>query len=51
MVPIEGGAERQLTDMAGRLADFNHPKTDGKFFYFLSPENTGDLWVMDVVVE
>lgn len=42
------GAERQLTDMTGKQANFLRPQTDGKYFYFVADEEIGDLWVADI---
>lgn len=49
-IPVDGGKERQLTNLAGKpynLGDI-HPETDGKYIYFTSGESIGDIWVMDV---
>jgi Tol biopolymer transport system component len=49
-IPVDGGKERQLTDLVGKpyVLDVGYPKTDGKYIYFTSGESTGDIWVMDV---
>ena len=47
-VPLEGGAERALTDFAGKRGDLGYPQTDGDFLYFSVDEDSGDVWVMDV---
>ena len=47
-VPLEGGAERALTDFAGKRVDLEWLQTDGDFLYFSVPEDSGDVWVMDV---
>jgi Tol biopolymer transport system component len=43
--------ERPVTNLAGRRGEPGRmaPDTDGKFLYFTWREDTGDIWVMDVV--
>ncbi len=50
-VSAEGGPERQLTDLQGKTIIYRRGAnitTDWKYFYFLSVEDLGDIWVMDV---
>jgi Tol biopolymer transport system component len=53
-VSLEDGAERAVTDLAGRrgrLGSACAPVTDGQYLYFSWIEEFGDIWVMDVVRE
>jgi hypothetical protein len=48
---LEDGTERPLTDLRGRPGRLGYQglTTDGKYVYFRWDEDTGDIWVMDVV--
>lgn len=50
-VSAEGGGERQLTDLVGKRGEMGvlSLTTDGRHLYFTWWEDTGDIWVMDVV--
>ena len=49
-VSVESGEEQQMTDLIGRRGRLGFGfATDGQHFYFPWEEDTGDIWVMDVV--
>ena len=50
-VLMDGDSKRQLTDFQGKtiVVRTNNISTDWKYFYFLSVEDLGDIWMMDVV--
>jgi len=51
-VPADGGEVRMLTDFSGKRGSMALTlATDGKYLYFSWLEDTGDIWVMDVVYE
>ncbi|MGI8785919.1 MAG: protein kinase domain-containing protein [Acidobacteriota bacterium] len=50
-VPTSGGAERQLTHFKGRYGRLDRFATNGNYLYVIWAEETGELWVMDVVRE
>ena len=49
----QDGSERQVTDFSGRRGALGPEvlATDGSFLYFSWEQDTGDIWVMDVVTE
>ncbi len=53
MVSATGGGERRLTDLVGKRGELGilSLTTDGRYLYFSWEEDTGDIWVMDVVAE
>jgi Tol biopolymer transport system component len=53
IVPAEGGDARKLTDLSGKRGSMEAEclATDGEYLYFAWREDTGDIWVMDVVSE
>jgi len=50
---IDGGKEYPVTDFSGRRGDLGVEAlaTDGSFLYFTWEQDTGDIWVMDVVTD
>ncbi len=49
-ISVEDGSQARLTDLTGRTGHLGWGvDSDGKYFYFTWAEETGDLWVMDVV--
>jgi len=49
--PGTGGVERQLTDFKGRYGRLQAFKAAGNYLYVVWAEETGELWVMDIVKE
>ena len=53
MVSADGGDERHMTDLVGKRGwmGWNSLTTDDRYLYFSWGEDTGDIWVMDVVMD
>ena len=53
MVSATGGDERRLTDLVGKRGELGilSLTTDGRYLYFSWEEDTGDIWVMDIVTD
>ncbi len=52
-ISIDNGGERRLTELNGRRGNLEYQATatDDKYVYFSWQEDTGDIWVTDVVRE
>lgn len=52
-VDVATGAERAMTALSSRRGEPGSYAlaTDGSYLYFTWEENTGNIWVMDVVEE
>ena len=52
-VSTKDGSERPVTDLRGKRGSIGRRAlaTDGEYLYFTWEEDTGDIWVMDVVTD